>query len=253
MNNLVKKFPRNMRGRDFVVSDMHGCYKDFIEKLENVEFDSSVDRVFSVGDLCDRGPESIKCLSLIDEDWFHSVMGNHEWLWLRAHDEFHKLNLFNEGKYPHEKLGDYHVFISNGGEIVSEVDDTFLEFFKRIMNLPLAIEVETKNGKNGIIHAELPFDDWNRLYDVKPDEMEKAKEFLMWGRSMCMFTPELGKDYTIKNIDRVYAGHTVVPEVMAVENRVYIDTGSFLKYRHPNKVYSMKKKGYELDITLLEI
>lgn len=38
--------------------------------------------MLSVGDLVDRGPDSIGCLKLLEAPWFHAVMGNHEQLLL---------------------------------------------------------------------------------------------------------------------------------------------------------------------------
>ena len=41
-----------------------------MQALLNVDFDFEVDRVFSVGDLIDRGPDSLKCLELVLNKWF---------------------------------------------------------------------------------------------------------------------------------------------------------------------------------------
>lgn len=45
-------------------------------KKEN--FDPLKDRVFAVGDLCDRGSDSQHCIELLERPWFFSVRGNHE-------------------------------------------------------------------------------------------------------------------------------------------------------------------------------
>ena len=73
-----KHYARNENGRDFVVSDIHGCYDTLMVELAQIDFDQHKDRLFSVGDLVDRGPDSLKCLKLIEEPWFHPVIGNHE-------------------------------------------------------------------------------------------------------------------------------------------------------------------------------
>ena len=66
------------KGRDLVVGDLHGHRSLLEQELDRLGFDPSCDRVLSVGDLIDRGPESFETLSLIDEPWFHAVLGNHE-------------------------------------------------------------------------------------------------------------------------------------------------------------------------------
>ncbi|MGB3423953.1 MAG: metallophosphoesterase [Castellaniella sp.] len=78
MQALHQRFPANTSGRDFVVSDLHGCRDLLQEQLDLIKFDISRDRLFSVGDLADRGPDSMDCLRLLREPWFHAVRGNHE-------------------------------------------------------------------------------------------------------------------------------------------------------------------------------
>jgi hypothetical protein len=55
---LVRHLDANQVGRDFVVGDIHGCFSKLSAELERLRFDRDVDRLFSVGDLVDRGPES---------------------------------------------------------------------------------------------------------------------------------------------------------------------------------------------------
>ena len=67
MKNIVHTYEANLEGRDFVVGDIHGEYDQFMKELEKVNFDKNIDRVFSVGDLVDRGKDSYWCLLLQDE------------------------------------------------------------------------------------------------------------------------------------------------------------------------------------------
>jgi serine/threonine protein phosphatase 1 len=69
---------KNRQGRDLVVGDLHGHRSLFDRELDRIGFDPQRDRVLSVGDLIDRGPESVAALALIEEPWFHAVLGNHE-------------------------------------------------------------------------------------------------------------------------------------------------------------------------------
>lgn len=251
--NFIQTFRPNTIGRDFVVSDIHGCWGLFQNKLNLINFDQSKDRMFSVGDLCDRGPDSIKCLQLINEDWFFPVFGNHEWLWCVAHDYFHKLDIL-----PTSNPIDYKIFMHNGGSLIDITTNFSREnlksFVKLVFELPRAIEIDTGDNQVGIIHAELPFDDWQRLHKLESSsEFEEAEDKLLWGRSMCAFEREPGVDYNIKNIDRVYMGHTVVPDVTHVENRVYIDTGAFFRYGSIKKLEQLKYMKYKPDLTVLEI
>ena len=58
--------PKNIKGRDFVVGDIHGHYDLLKTELKTVGFDKQKDRLFSVGDIIDRGPKSEECLTLLD-------------------------------------------------------------------------------------------------------------------------------------------------------------------------------------------
>jgi len=53
----ICKLPTNQAGKDYVIGDLHGCYELLERLLDAVGFDKSKDRLFSVGDLIDRGPD----------------------------------------------------------------------------------------------------------------------------------------------------------------------------------------------------
>jgi hypothetical protein len=74
----VERFPLNENGRDFVVGDIHGMFEHLSRLLTDIAFDEETDRVFSVGDLVDRGPESRRALEWLDNPWFFACRGNHE-------------------------------------------------------------------------------------------------------------------------------------------------------------------------------
>lgn len=68
----------------FVVSDVHGYYHEMLVALYEAGFDiNNPDHVvISCGDVCDRGPDAVKCikffLELADEDRAILIRGNHE-------------------------------------------------------------------------------------------------------------------------------------------------------------------------------
>ena len=79
-----KELAENKKGRDFVLGDLHGCYTILKKLLTTAGFNTEIDRLFLVGDLIDRGPESEKCLQLLMEPWCHAVQGNHEQIFCDA-------------------------------------------------------------------------------------------------------------------------------------------------------------------------
>ena len=64
---LFKFFPKNHEGRDFVVGDLHGMFQTLEALMETVKFDTTIDRLFSVGDLVDRGPESKRVVEFLKQ------------------------------------------------------------------------------------------------------------------------------------------------------------------------------------------
>jgi len=76
---MVRRFTRNTAGRDLVVGDVHGCFGKLQAALDAVGFNPGAgDRLFSVGDLVDRGPASAEVLDWLAHPWFAAVAGNHE-------------------------------------------------------------------------------------------------------------------------------------------------------------------------------
>ncbi len=70
-------------GRCIVVGDIHGCLEEFDELLRTVQYVPGVDRLVLVGDLIDRGPDSVGVVRRARELNLEVTMGNHEYKFLR--------------------------------------------------------------------------------------------------------------------------------------------------------------------------
>lgn len=68
----------------WVVGDIHGCFSLLMAKLRLCHFDPWQDLLVSVGDVIDRGPDSLRCLKLLRKRWIIAVRGNHEQMGLDA-------------------------------------------------------------------------------------------------------------------------------------------------------------------------
>src|ERR1700694_5103865 len=95
----IQHFTENKAGKDYCVGDIHGCFTLLQKKLDEIGFNETKDRLFSVGDLVDRGPESKECLDWLSKPWFHAVRGNHEQM---------AIDYFN-------RCGDRYMYEYNGG------------------------------------------------------------------------------------------------------------------------------------------
>lgn len=63
----------------YIMSDIHGCYNDFLSMLEKIDF-SDTDRLIMAGDYIDRGPQSYEMLKWIEQcpPNVKLLRGNHE-------------------------------------------------------------------------------------------------------------------------------------------------------------------------------
>lgn len=221
MSKKIKYFSKNTIGYDFIVGDIHGCYSLLKTELEKMEFNPELDRLFCVGDLVDRGPESVDVLDILAQPWFHSVLGNHDQM---AKDYYlYKINKALD-------TGFINNYIRNGGQWFIDLDsETQKIIAQKLYDLPVLIEVNTNdevlginNGLVGIVHAECPVDDWNYLKEEVLSDNYNVITACIWSRNR-IYHPNCK---VIAGIDRLYHGHTVLKERITLGNRNYIDTGA---------------------------
>ena len=88
----------------YCISDIHGCYEEFIELLQLINFNCNNDIIYILGDVIDRGARSIDCLKYIQKTkGIHLLLGNHEFIMLD----------FFDSNYPQRE---WRVWKENGGE-----------------------------------------------------------------------------------------------------------------------------------------
>lgn len=67
-----------IKSRTIFVGDIHGCIDEFNELLKKLQYDHRSDRLILLGDLIDRGPDSLAVVTKASEMNLECVMGNHE-------------------------------------------------------------------------------------------------------------------------------------------------------------------------------
>ena len=69
---------RNNKHMTYLMSDLHGCYEEYIKMLNLINFNDN-DTLYILGDICDRGPSPMKILlHMMKHDNVIPIYGNHD-------------------------------------------------------------------------------------------------------------------------------------------------------------------------------
>jgi serine/threonine protein phosphatase 1 len=244
------RFSKNEIGRDFVCGDIHGCFGQLKQLMHDVGFNEKTDRLFALGDLVDRGPNSLEALQWLQYPWFHSIMGNHELLllWSTQPPRLKKImgdayqaivDLADEiDNTPKENYWNRYwgqIWFNNGGQWWHDVStDDRQQLIELMSKLPLVIELEIGDKVIGLVHADASVDNWQDITDqlssisndIADWTDESLVQMLVWDRTRIIeysngkYVEHLnpgGVNYTlidamrpIEGIDHVYFGHSIV-------------------------------------------
>lgn len=197
----------------YVMSDLHGCYKEFIEMLKLIDF-SDNDELYILGDIFDRGPEPMMILDyIVGHKNIHLLKGNHEEMFV----EYYETKRSRPWFY-------------NGGLMTFEdiqCHPTFTEesVYKYIKTLPYIKVVD----KYILVHAGVIYS--KNQNDMTLDEFieYQEEEMCLWSRDNIDREVKF-KDYT------VICGHTPTismtnpePNIKYKEGTIYIDCGCVFK------------------------
>jgi calcineurin-like phosphoesterase family protein len=193
-----------MGSRRFVIGDVHGCAATLRRLVDDTLRPFPRDRIYLLGDLIDRGPDSKGVLDFIFELLerglsVSSVRGNHEEMCLQAGDDHYNLGLWT----------------ANGGQATLEsfqadgpgdIPHRYRDF---LASLPLYILLDDFV----IVHAGLNFDTQNPFEDTSA---------MLWTRSPVVDRQRIGDR-------RLICGHTLVPrsrlEASLNSSKIMLDNG----------------------------
>ena len=189
----------------WLTGDLHGCYDLLLSRLKQEKFDPYRDLLISVGDLIDRGPESLRCLELLHQRWFAAIRGNHEQMAMDAVDS-QQVTLWE----------------LNGGDWYERCASDERTKVRRLLdechNLPYVMEVNAATATHVIAHADYPSShygwqktlDWHRV---------------LWDRQR-LSDHLAGHHAAIDGADHFWFGHTPLKHRYDAGNQHYIDTGA---------------------------
>ncbi len=205
---------------NYIISDIHGDKKKFLQMLKLVSFDSHTDRLYILGDVLDRGKYGIDIIRFImpfiKAGSIILIKGNHE-----LFCQYYLSGDFSEKRW-----------INYGGEytlkslkMMSEDEKKQLsEFLKQ---LPLYFEMETKRwGKVCLTHSGICLErmELNQQYQV--DVVESIKSAVKYDEYKYLISDDLhlmGKA-TLSVLDKyIICGHIpTYTSYMDSPNRIYI-------------------------------
>ena len=190
--------------RTFVIGDIHGCAATLRRLVDGMLQPSTPDRIYLLGDLIDRGPDSKGVLDFIFELrerglYIESIRGNHEEMFLNSCDDPHYLGLWlaNGG------MATLSSFRADGP---GDIPQRYRDF---IGSLPLYILLDDFV----LVHASLNFDTKDPFNDTAA---------MLWMRSPFVDRLRIGGR-------RLICGHTPVSrtqlEASLGSDKIMLDNG----------------------------
>lgn len=166
----------------YVISDLHGCKKEFDEMLEKIHF-TDYDTMWIVGDICDRGKYSIPLLQeIMGYENMHLIHGNHDvWLARYAQELIDAKKDYNSVDMSDDLTNWLH---GNGGYTTA---DQFMDLsYPECYDIKLYLEdkllykyLTVKGRKFFLVHAGLGS---KYMYEDGVDLAEVPEQLMVWAR-----------------------------------------------------------------------
>ena len=232
-------------GRDLVAGDVHGHFDTLVHALDALAFDPRRDRLFSVGDLIDRGPGSGAAVEWLEGKRIAAVRGNHDQSMVDALalDRGRlrmsgRSGLWTEigGRWWYDGIDGF-----DSEHALSERCRRWLTAFRRV---PFLRTIETDAGRVGIVHTFGFTNDWPGLevrirslwqkvrdgagWEDTWDDNRALHHETLWARPAieCEEREDEGLPRPVTGIALVLIGHTPAARPRWTRHNVLcIDTG----------------------------
>ena len=163
----------------YVMSDLHGCYAEYLRALETIDLQED-DTLYILGDILDRGPEPVRLLQdIMARSNVILLVGNHEYMAMRVLSRLCvEITEANAGQgLSAEDITAIANWSMNGGDITlrqfREADRSDLwDMLDYLNDCPIAEEVKVRGRRYVLVHAGLdnfsarrPLEDYD-LFEV---------------------------------------------------------------------------------------
>lgn len=185
------------------MSDLHGCLEEFDAMLETIEF-SKEDELYIIGDVIDRGPQSIALLKkIMGMKNVTMLLGNHEDMMLKALDS---------GDFFHWNANRGMVTYAQYLELPISEQKGIVKFLEKA---PLCLDLEVGGRKFHLVHACPSIDDENDSHTMLWSRPERDRVFFE------------DKIVIIGHTPTCYVSDDRCLMIYRGENLIYIDCGCF--------------------------
>lgn len=188
--------------RVFVIGDLDADYNKFLQAIHSVSFDPHADVLISLGDVIDRGNDSLKLLDTFSKLGVYMVLGNHEHMMLEALAKDQQA---------------YDLWIKNGGLWHKHSDkNSLLNACNKLISCPLSILLNYQGEKIGLSHTLATCWDWQQPMKVNAQLISD----LLWDRQITQ------SKKLVQNLGVLFSihGHNATAKPYWIENTYHIDT-----------------------------
>lgn len=222
----------------YVMSDLHGCYEEYIKMLNLINFNDD-DKLYIIGDICDRGKFPMKILlHMMEHDNIIPIYGNHD---VAAYNALSKIGLYskevlNDRDYvitynlmEYEEYREYLYWLSDGGkETLIDYDKLSISNKNKVLNYLSDFkdyeEIKINNNTYVLIHGGFnSFDKNKELFEYSLNELINSR--LDYDKVYYDNKIIISGHTPTKLIDEKYVGKIIIKN-----NHIAIDCGCVFGY-----------------------
>lgn len=176
--------------KTLVIGDIHGCLSTLQALIAKA---GPVEQIISVGDLLDRGPDSLGVVKYCIDNNIQVCLGNHEFMALEA------ISKYIGPDYPYKRMDllDSDWFANGGSGVFdscSKEDLQFmLDYFK---SLPIYIKTDYTHNELPVVISHTCLN--NYAYDIlnaTQDDLRAHAESFVWSRTQAVNTAKFFNIY----------------------------------------------------------
>lgn len=189
----------------YVMSDLHGCYKKYIQMLEKISF-CEKDTLYILGDVVDRGKNGMKILlDIAKRENMVLMLGNHD---LQARILLSNLYKIKDTDCSKELIEVYKLWISDGGDttmkeflsLTEEKQEIVLNVLQKAL---ISKEIEV-NGESYLLSHTVPevdiicdYEEWTiedyTMKEADYDEIYFDEKYIITGHTPTMYIDKNAK------------------------------------------------------------